>query len=83
MNKLRDFASGFGKGFKEFGQNIAVIVNTILLSVVYLVGVGITSLIAKLMHKRFLDINMQSKAKTYWSDLNLKKKPTNEYYRQF
>jgi len=82
MGIFKKFYIGFKKGNGEFGHNIALIVNTILLSFVYIVGVGLTSLIAKMFRKDFLEIK-KSKKKTYWSDLNLKKKSINEYYRQF
>jgi hypothetical protein len=75
--------SGIKKGFKEFGENIALIVNSVLLSIVYFIGVGPTSLFAKMMGKSFIDRKPEKKTKTYWSDLNLDKKPIEEYYRQF
>ena len=83
MKKLKQFFNGFKKGIKDFGENISIIVNSILLTVVYLIGVGITSLFAKIFKKHFLGIKISKKARTYWSDLNLKKKPMKEYYRQF
>ena len=67
---------------KNFGQGIAVIINTILLTFVYLIGVGLTSIVAKISRKHFLEMNL-SKNDTYWSDLNLKKKSIDKYYRQF
>ncbi|MBS3126403.1 hypothetical protein J4453_03125 [Candidatus Woesearchaeota archaeon] len=75
------FFKGFKKGVKMFGQNIGVIVNTALLAIVYIIGVGITSIIAKLFRKHFLDL--KHSPHSYWSDLNLKKKPMKDYYRQF
>jgi len=83
MSRMSDFASGLKKGFKDFGQLIAVLINSALLAIVYIIGVGVTSIIAKLSHKHFLETKTESKAKTYWSDLKLKKKPLDEYYRQF
>lgn len=77
------FIKSFKIGFKEFGENIVFLVNSILLSIVYIFGVGITSIIAKLSKKTFLDTKIDKKAKTYWCDLNLDKKPIDEYYRQF
>ena len=82
MRELKQFFSGFRKGMKDFSHNIALIVNSVLLSIVYLVGVGLTVIFAKLFRKHFLDMKL-SKKETYWSDLNLKKKPIEEYYRQF
>ena len=77
------FLSGFKKGFKEFGENISLIVNSVLLTVVYLVGVGPTCLVAKITGKTFFENKIDKKAKTYWSDTNLSKKTKENYYRQF
>jgi len=68
--------------FKRLGIITNTIINSILLTIVYLIGVGITSIIAKLFRKQFLDVKL-SKKDTYWCDLNLKSKPIEEYYRQF
>ncbi|MDD9954395.1 MAG: hypothetical protein OXR66_08750 [Candidatus Woesearchaeota archaeon] len=74
------FGRGFRHGFTLVGKNIAAIVNTVLLSIVYVVGVGLTSLFAKVFGKKFLDT---TKRRSYWNKLNLKKQPMNSYYRQF
>ena len=82
MTELRQFFRGFKKGMTNFGQGIALIINSILLTFVYLLGVGLTSIVAKLSRKHFLDMKL-SKKNSYWSDLGLKKKPLRNYYRQF
>lgn len=83
MSKFRQFFSGFRNGFKDFGHSISAIINSILLLIVYLIGVGLTSLFARLSNKHFLQRKIIRNKETYWSDLNLKKKPVEEYYRQF
>ncbi len=83
MIKAKPFIAGLKKGIHNFSQTIVVIVNSALLLLVYFVAVGLTSLISKLIGKNFLDINLSKNRKTYWSDLDLKKKPIDEYYRQF
>ena len=83
MNRLKQFFSGFRKGFRDFGHTISAIINSILLLIVYLIGAGLTSLFAKLAGKHFLQRKINKAKETYWSDLNLKKKPIEEYYRQF
>ena len=86
MSKIKQFFLGFRKGMKNFGNDIAVIINTALLFVVYFIAVGITSIFAKLTGKRFIrvrELKEEQEVKTYWSDLNLKKRPIEEYYRQF
>ena len=82
MRELKQFFRGFRKGMKNFGNGIALIINSVLLAIVYFIGVGFTAVFAKLFRKHFLDMRL-SKKETYWSDLNLKKKPMEEYYRQF
>lgn len=77
------FFSLFKKKAKGFSKILTLIINSILLSIVYVVGVGFTSIIAKLSGKHFLDIRLSKKKNSYWSNLNLKKKPIKEFYRQF
>jgi len=81
MRKLKHFFNGFQKGVESFGDNISTVINFILLSIVYLIGVGLTSITAKIFGKHFLD--MKKKKNSYWVDLNLKKKSIDKYYRQF
>lgn len=81
MTKIKGFIDGFKEGQKNFGESIAVIINSVLLSIVYFVGVGLTSIIAKLLGRNFL--GLEFKEGTYWEDLNLGKKERKEYYRQF
>ena len=81
MSSLSQFLTGFQKGMKNFGHNISIIINTILLFFIYIIGVGITSVISKIVKKHFLDLKL--KKESYWSDLNLKKKKIEDYYRQF
>lgn len=77
------FFAGMKEGMSEFGLNIATIINCVLLSIVYIIGVGITSLVAKMTGKHFLKKVTSRKAKTYWEDLNLTKEDMDHYYRQF
>ncbi len=83
MKLVRQFIKGFKRGMGDFGQTISIIINSALLFVVYFIGVGITSVLAKVVGKHFIKTKISKKSKTYWSDLNLKKKPLEEYYRQF
>ena len=81
--KIKEFIGGFIEGQKLFGEDIGTLVNSVLLSFVYFVGVGLTSIFMKLFGKKFLDLKTDKNSKTYWVDLNLGKKPTEEYFRQF
>lgn len=80
---MRDFLKGFKQGFKNFGYLITIIVNSILLLIVYCLGVGLTSLVAKIVGKNFLQLNLLKRKNTYWENLNLTKKKREEYLRQF
>ncbi len=76
-----NFVSSFKKGMQGFGQTITIVVNSILLSVVYLVGVGITSIIAKIFRKKFLELQLKNQ-ESYWVTIK-KTKNKEDYYRQF
>ena len=80
---MRRFLRGFRAGLGAFGCNINVLVNSVLLSVVYIFGAGVTAVFARLVGKRFLDVELSRSRESYWSDMNLGKKPVEEYYRQF
>lgn len=80
---VASFFVGTQEGIKSFGENIQTVVNTILLSVVYFVGVGIAWLMCKISKRRFFAGKPNQEIKTYWEILDLKKKPVEEYRRQF
>jgi len=83
LNPITIFFKGFKRGTQNFGQTINSIINSALLLAVYFIGVGLTSIFAKLIGKHFLYMNVSKKRDTYWSDLNLKKRPIEDYYNQF
>ena len=80
---LETFLKGVHAGFKEFGESINKIVNAFLLSITYLVGVGLVSAIAKLQKRKLLDLKTSKGKETYYQGLMLSKKSKKEYYRQF
>ncbi len=80
---LSDFVNGFKKGQKGFGEVISSIVNLILLLLVYILGIGLTYIVARFAKNKFLALSPDNEKKTYWEDLNLTKKPMEEYCRQF
>ncbi len=69
-------------GFHAFGRSISTVVNTMLLGMVYVIGIGAAAVIARMRQKHFLDMAIDRRA-SYWLDLDLKKKPREEYDRQF
>lgn len=81
--KIKYFFQGFKEGQKLFGEAVFGIFNFLMLTLVYFFGVGLTSIMAKLSKKKFLEENITPQNQTYWEDLNLNKHPLQEYYRQF
>lgn len=45
------------------------LINSILLSCVYILGIGITAFFARITHKRFLSIEKDNNKKTYWKKI--------------
>ncbi|MEM3122336.1 MAG: hypothetical protein QXH60_02760, partial [Candidatus Pacearchaeota archaeon] len=64
-----------------FGELISAIINFLLLSIVYFIGVGLTSIFARVFGKKFIDDNATKES--YWEELNLTTQSFKEYYRQF
>lgn len=77
----------FGKYFKEgmlfFGERTSVLVNTLLLGIVYILGVGPMSILAKLTRKKFLDLTLDATRASYWEKIEKQPDTLNRYYRQF
>lgn len=82
MTKTKEFFVGVKEGMKNFGKYMSTVINTILLFTVYIFGVGMTAVIAKIIGKKFLE-NKSTKKKSYWSKLNIGKEKREKYYRQF
>jgi hypothetical protein len=82
MSPFFQFWLGFKEGLATFGLNIGSLVNFILLTVVYLVGVGPTAIIAKFLGKRFLALGFREKD-SYWRKLSVDKRLKDSRYRQF
>jgi len=63
--------------FFIISKAIQFIINSILLTIVYIIGIGLTSFLAKLTGKKFL--GQKRGTQSYWRDI----KDDNNYYRQF
>ncbi len=81
--KAKSFFRGLKTGQKNFGESIAILINTALLTLVYIIGVGLTSVFSKLLKKDFLELERSKTRDSYWTELNLKKEEMRTYYRQF
>ncbi|MBS3083554.1 hypothetical protein J4423_02010 [Candidatus Pacearchaeota archaeon] len=83
MSELKSIINEFHQGQKMFGEDIARLVNSVLLTVVYFIGVGITWILTCFNKEEILELKINPGAGTYWKDINLTTKPIKEYYRQF
>lgn len=81
MSNLKIFAEGFREGFRDFSIIITSIVNFVLLSIVYFIGVGMVALGSKIAGKKFL--SLKSGKNSSWVARSLSKRPMEEYYRTF
>ena len=77
-----DFFHGFIKGFKMPAEDLMANINVVALALIYILGIGIPSLISKIFSKKFLDLKTKGKAKSYWNDLNLGTKQKKDYFNQ-
>jgi hypothetical protein len=82
-NPLREFGSGWLAGFRKVGESVAVVVNAVLLSIAYVVGVGPIAVIGKLSRKRWLDVRFKSADESYWEEHVLSTEAMDKYRRQF
>ncbi|MBI5393526.1 hypothetical protein HZA96_06680 [Candidatus Woesearchaeota archaeon] len=71
------------KGFLAFSHFMQKVVNTILLTIVYFVGVGLTSLISKLFGKHYMELKLDKDAKSYYKECMSTKKVKEEFYRMY
>jgi len=81
MVKLKEMFDEFIEGSKMFGELISAIINLLLLSIVYFIGFGLTSISAMALGKKFIDD--KATKDSYWEELNLTTQSFKEYYRQF
>ena len=67
------------KGFVKIGKTDGEFNSKVLLSVVYILGLGPTSLIAKIFRKKFLELKTEPDKDTYW----IERKKEIEFKRSF
>ncbi len=82
MMSITQFFSGFKHGFRQFGIHISEVINFVILLIVYIFGVGFTSIAARLFKKRFIDTGKEKKD-SYWVKNKLATRPYKDYLRRF
>lgn len=75
------FFSSFTAGAKKFGQGITTAINTVLLLFVYILGVGSTFVLAKLLRKHFLSLKPVNTSTYYLPKEQSSSK--DQFYRQY
>lgn len=80
--KKHKFLKDFFDGFKYLGLLISSFVNAVLLSIVYILGVGASNVLSKTSKKNLLDLKGDASS-SYWSDIDKNTAPVEEYLRQF
>ena len=79
---LKKIWEGIKRVLEPFSKVMSSIINFILLSVAYFIGIGVVSMIAKIFGKHFLDIKTRNR-KSNWQAHKLEKEPLEKYYRTF
>lgn len=70
-------------GMRAFGERVGAVVNTVLLTLAYVAGIGATALLARLISKQFLVTTSSLKSSTYWQPAAKKPAARQQALRQF
>lgn len=74
---------GLIRVIKQVGKKIGWVVTTILLIVIYLVGIGVSALIAKSIRKHFLKLKPEKDKTTYWLNKTRTEITLEDFQRSF
>ncbi|HDR53391.1 MAG TPA: hypothetical protein ENN60_01805 [archaeon] len=78
---MKAFFRGFGQGVGQFGELLVVLFNSLLLTLIYFLGVGPTSIIMKFRGKTFLE--KKTRKASYWKTSPSVVNEEEEAYRMF
>ncbi len=82
MEKIKLLFEGFKTGFKEFGYFISNILNSIMLLITFIFGIGLVSIYNKIKKKKFLKMNFNNE-KSYWQDKKNRNKTLEDSLKPF
>ncbi len=71
------------KSFLAFGGFMQKVVNTILFTVVYFIGIGLTSLFMKLFGKKFLELSPTKEQDSYYKECTATKRSKEDFFRLY
>lgn len=69
-------------GVEEFGHDVNTLIISVLLTFVYVFGVGVTALIARFVGRSFLDVTFQKEIGSYWRRWDVGRHRVNRFWRQ-
>jgi hypothetical protein len=69
--------------FEFIGKKVAIGVNYVLLTLIYITAVALTWLVAKIFGKKFLHLKTEPGKQSYWLDRKKEDYASKESYRQF
>lgn len=82
VKKTRLFLDGFRHGFKSFGMIVTNIVNTVLLLLIYFVGVGFAALITRITSQKLMSVE-KKKTNSYYKVNKTEKQNIEDFYKQY
>ncbi len=74
-------AQGFFRGLESFGRIVANCINVFLLSLVYVLGIGMIACVAKVARRKFL--RSQQKEGSYFIPRVIRMREKGQYYKPF
>lgn len=83
MKRIANFTKDFKKGAMNFGNDLSALINCVILLFLYILGIGFSAILARLLRKTFFETKPSKAKKTYWLDFESRSKDTENYYQQF
>ncbi len=83
MKKVYSILKYFKSLFLRFGNVMKNVGNLVLLIPVYFLGVGSSSILARIMGRNFLVLKSDDDAQSLWNECDIGGGAREEYYRQF
>lgn len=81
--KVPEFFKSFGQGLHEFGETVSIVFTTVLLTGVFVIGVGLTWLTSRVAGKYFLETSISKERSTYWVSFDFDPSDHERLHRQF
>lgn len=82
MKTTKMFLKGLARGLTHTGHTITGIINTVLLLIIYFIGVGTAAIITKLAKQELIALEKKNTA-TYYNDKKIETENIQEYYKQY